>query len=388
MIIDRDFVTESSTSALKAAFNSWSLEECKSWLTDDIGIDLKLEEDSQKYFPVSDDAKEVRDKLVKACRQSGVEFLFDLSLHGMNYASADGTWACTFHVKTSGRTTEHVVSAKRVVLATGGKSFPNLGCTGDGYKMLRALGHILHEPYAALTPLLGNHPGPDRLSGLSLYDCQLSVSAGGKKGKTLAQRKSMVFTHRGYSGPAILDLSHHFTRNAERGIESPQLISQWVSKSRREWEDDLLSPTAGAGGLTVGGYLRRSGVPARLSHALCQEAGITAELKCSEIKKQNRQQLIEVLTRFRLVVTGDLGYAQAEVTGGGVPLNQINIGDMSSRKVPGIYLCGELCDLFGRIGGYNFLWAWYSGRLVGLGAARSVGRSDATLNPESISYRS
>ena len=104
--------------------------------------------------------------------------------------------------------------------------------------------------------------------------------------------------------------------------------------------------------------------------------------KLSELKKGERAALVQVLTQYSLPVDAHEGYAKAEVTGGGVPLNELNCSTMESRLLPGVYVCGELADVFGRIGGFNFYWAWVSGRLAGLAAAEAAAAGAPTAAPE------
>lgn len=373
----RDFVTESSQSALRAVFSTWSLDDCEYWLSDrhQVGIKLSLEQSTNKWFPTSNSAVEVRDKLVSACRQHGVRFSFNSGLQDIQQ-QPDGTWRLLL---TGGGS----VAARRVVLATGGLSFPKMGTTGDGYRLLEKHGHSLKEPYAALTPLMGEHPGGSQLAGISLYDAELSavpaVDAGGTAGSTTgkkkkkkaaqrAQRTAMLFTHRGYSGPAILDLSHHAVRALDRGQPPPAVRVQWTPADGPAWDARLLE---GGAALAVGA-LRREGVPQRLAEALCGEAGVPLDRKLSELKKGERAALVAALTQYTLHVSGHEGYAKAEVTGGGVPLNELDCSTLESRRLPGVHVCGELCDVFGRIGGFNFYWAWVSGRLSGLAAAEGA----------------
>ena len=303
---------------------------------------------------------------------------------------AGGGWTCLFENSPP-------LSVDSVILATGGLSFPKMGTIGTGYTILQRLGHSLCPTYAALTPLLGRHPGPEELPGISIYSTQLSVhhhhhhhenlenttSGLQKNGKVvvkkakkkikkkahLAERSSLLLTHRGFSGPAAMDLSHHFAKAEARGEPAPTLTASWIKDiDRSGWEAELkISPTGGAA--PVAGLLRRRGIPARLADALCAEAGLPEGRKLPDLRKEERTKLLQVLTSCQLQVTGHEGYAKAEVTGGGVPLNEIDCAVMESRIAPGLFVCGELCDVHGRIGGFNFYWAWSSGRLAGLGAA-------------------
>jgi len=409
---NKDFFTDSSLPSLKAVLKSWTLDQCRDWLSEDIGIPLSLEEDSQKLFPTSNSALEVRDKLVEACIHRGVEFRYNARLkhltptHSVSTTDSDSTssssssWLCELD-------DGNCIEASSVILATGGSSFPKLGTTGDGYPILKRLGHSIQgPPYPALTPLLAGHPGNDNLAGLSLQSSQLTVTepiinndipvddlnsntittATKKKTKKkkkkqqqhhVAYRTAMLFTHRGISGPAILDQSHFFTAsNNSTTLKIPQLTARWVdTMGEQQWEEELnLAVNKTNAAKTVGGVLRRKGIPQRLVEALCAETSVPTSRKLTDLKKVERVSLVKVLSGYVFRVVGDEGFGKAEVTGGGVVLSELDSRTMESKIYPGMYVVGELCDVFGRIGGFNFAWAWYSGRLAGLATMKEDGR--------------
>jgi len=173
-----------------------------------------------------------------------------------------------------------------------------------------------------------------------------------------------LFTHRGYSGPSVLDVSHVAVRARLGHTSSARLLVQWTALGDDAWEA-VLKPH---GARTVTGALR-SEMPDRLAAVLLARADVDATRALSELRRDERRRLIETLIRFELPWSGDEGYKKAEVTGGGVALGEVHPRTMESRRHPGLYLCGEVLDAFGPIGGYNFLWAWATGRSAGLGAA-------------------
>ncbi len=167
-----------------------------------------------------------------------------------------------------------------------------------------------------------------------------------------------LFTHRGYSGPTVLDVSHGWTR--DRG----EIVVSWG----REWRDDwhaLLDDRTGLVATRVASRL-----PARLADLLVGETRIPFDRRMAELRRDERARLIEALADYRLPVRGDEGYKKAEVTGGGVALEEIVPSTLESRRHRGLYFCGEVLDAFGPIGGHNFMWAWSTGRAAGKGAAR------------------
>lgn len=264
-----------------------------------------------------------------------------------------------------------------------------MGTDGSSFSLAQDLGHTIHTPFAALTPLLGNHPGTDQLAGVSLevalqvatrkieegqpsLDRKLNPKKKRKKKQVNeAVREGFLFTHKGYSGPAVLDLSHHFVQHMD-GLTTatrPELLVNWANLSEQEWKI-MLDPSGGGGGMLVANKLRAT-MPQRLAVALCEELGISGR-RLAELTKQDRAELLSALVRFPLDVTGHAGLEKAEVTGGGVSLHEINTTTMESRLQENIFLCGEVLDCFGRIGGFNFYFAWVTGRLAGKAAAASA----------------
>ncbi|KAL6754148.1 HI0933-like protein-domain-containing protein [Haematococcus lacustris] len=251
-------------------------------------------------------------------------------------------------------------------MATGGLSFPAVGTDGTGLRVLKRAGHSLNEVYPALVPLTGSHPGGQQLAGLSLYDVAMAAQLPGASKPRRAARTGMLFTHRGFSGPAVLDVSHLAVMALGRGQPLPGLRVKWTSLSAEDWATRLQV----GGSVLVSTVLQRGGVRERLADALCLELGLVGR-RVSELKKTERLALISHLTAYQLQYTGHEGYKKAEVTGGGIPLTEVHLSRMESKVLPGVFLAGEVLDVFGRIGGFNFYWAWVTGRLAGLGAARS-----------------
>jgi predicted Rossmann fold flavoprotein len=170
-----------------------------------------------------------------------------------------------------------------------------------------------------------------------------------------------LFTHKGYSGPSVLNLSHLCVRPREG--ERQRIYARWTEWDAEAWDRRLRQGE----GTVVAGLRER--LPARLAEALLTDAGVPAETLLSQLKREERRRVVEALTKLELPWTGDEGYSKAEVTGGGVALSEIDPRTLESRRCPGLYLCGEMLDAFGPIGGYNFAWAWSTGRAAGLGAA-------------------
>jgi hypothetical protein len=221
----------------------------------------------------------------------------------------------------------------------------------------------MHSTYAALTPIVAQPAPFADLAGVSLPVTVTATS----RGRSAAATGGFLFTHIGYSGPAVLDVSHVVVRSrAEHDDPRARLTVRWTAHGDAEWTERLRPQ----GVRTAIGALRAE-MPDRLAAALLLTAQVAPDRVLSELRRDERARLIEVLVRGALPWTGDEGYKKAEVTGGGVSLAEIDPRTMESRRCAGFYLCGEVLDAFGPIGGYNFLWAWATGRAAGLGAARA-----------------
>lgn len=342
-----DYFTGSSKNLMKNVFKSWSINDCYNWFTGEIGLKMVTENESNKWFPASNSAKEVRDLLLNKAEDNGVRIFYDCSVE--HIYKENNKWICKTHEGKK-------FIAEKIIMAAGGSSFPEIGTDGTSYKLMKDLGHKLNKTYPALTPLKGSHPGDNLIAGISL-DVELNVKIDNKKKK--AERTGFLFTHRGYSGPAILDLSHHAVLAIEKNLPKPEIVVNWAKISEEEWREILMT-AKGSVFSKIKEYL-----PNRLAEALCIEVKLL-DRNFSDLKKEERNKLIEVLSRYKINYTGHEGYKKAEVTGGGIPLEEIDTATMESKILTDFYLCGEILDVFGRIGGFNFYWAWVSGRLAGM----------------------
>jgi predicted Rossmann fold flavoprotein len=320
----------------------------------EIGVELKREE-SGKLFPVTDRARTVLDALLREASRVGVSIAA-----GERVIEIAG--GPQFRVVTATR----AITAQRVILATGGRSVPKTGSDGSGYALARAFGHTIAQTFPALVPLvLPNDHWLTALSGTSV-DADLVLRADGRKEHR--QRGSMLFTHFGISGPVVLDMSRHWIAACDR---SAALSANVVPPHTFESLDAHLVDKAQANPKATVASALRGKIPERLLQAVAEREGIAA-VPVGSIARERRRRLVHALTDLPLPVITDRGFDYAEVTAGGVPLQQIDAATMASRCRTGLFLCGEILDVDGRIGGYNFQWAWASGRLAGIHAASAV----------------
>jgi predicted Rossmann fold flavoprotein len=350
------FVSDGPAHVVRHLLRSWPLAEQHRFFEEEVGIALTLEADSRKYFPTSNRARDVRDGLVTLARRRGAAFSFESRVTGLT--TAGGGWSIAL-------ADGHTLDARAVVMATGGCSVPQTGSDGAGLGLLGALGIRVHAPYAALTPLTAAPAIHAPLAGVSL---PVTLRVAGTKASASG---GFLFTHRGYSGPALLDVSHHAVRAAAAGRPQP-ILAQWSAADDGAWHATL----QGGDGLVVSRL--RATIPDRLAQQLVGEAGLDADQRVATLRREQRLALVERLCRYPLPWTGDEGFRKAEVTGGGVALEEVDPRTLECRRHPGLFLCGELLDAFGPIGGHNFAWAWATGRLAGRGTLRSIERIPIT----------
>jgi predicted Rossmann fold flavoprotein len=349
----RRFVTDSSSHALRKMLRAWPLADQIAFFEREMEMPLVEEADTAKLFPASNRARDVRDGLLALAARSGARFLPGTRVTGLVPASRG--WV----VEREGA---EPLAVDAVIAATGGLSVPATGSDGRGLAMLRTLGHTIHPTYPALTPVV-SEPAPfGGLAGVSL-PVRITARDGARKGSSSG---GFLFTHRGYSGPSVLDVSHVVARSRLEDDGGARLTVAWTELDPAAWERALRP----SGTRTVGGVLRRE-LPERLADTLAGLAGVQPARPLAQLRRDERLRLIGLLVGTELPWSGDEGYRKAEVTGGGVSLAEIDPRTMQSRRHPGLFICGDVLDAFGPIGGYNFLWAWATGRAAGLAAARA-----------------
>ena len=350
----RLYVTDSSPNTLRKILRSWPLHEQRAFFEQELGMRLELEPETGKLFPASNRARDVRDILVARTLEAGANIWFEASVVGLR--PDRGQWQIEFENAPS-------LSAACVILATGGLSVPKTGSDGTGLNIAEALGHTVHTTYPALTPLIADPHPHASLAGISLT---VSLNAPGSR-PVFSTTNGLLVTHDGWSGPSILDASHLAIRGKKDGSRQ-ELTVQWSQADAHEW-DQKLQEEKGTVRSTISSML-----PRRLADQLISEAKVDGATPLSQLRKRDRKSLVETLSRYPLPWTGDAGYKKAEVTGGGVSLSEVHPATMESTRCPGLYLCGEILDAFGPIGGHNFLWAWATGRSAGMNAAARIQR--------------
>lgn len=348
------FVTDSSPNTLRKIVRTWPLAEQIDFFNRELGLALVEESESAKLFPASNRARDVRDGLIALAMRDGALFHGNTGVSGV-LPLEQGRWRVVLG-------DESTLDVDAVIIASGGLSVPKTGSDGVGLQIARKLGHTIHKTYPALTPLTAEHSAYTELAGVSLPVTLTARSAA----REMTATGGFLFTHRGYSGPSVLDVSHVAVRSRARDEVPARLAVRWSSRTADDWQRALRR----SANRSVIAVLRET-LPDRLAQVLQWAAGVDPTRTLANLKREERMALIEILTNGPLPWSGDEGYAKAEVTGGGVNLAEIDPRTMQSRLHRNLFLCGELLDAFGPIGGYNFLWAWATGRAAGIGAAHA-----------------
>jgi predicted Rossmann fold flavoprotein len=343
-----------SRNAIRSVLRAFTVDRTVAFFGE-LGVELKREE-TGKLFPTTDDAHTVLDALLGAVRDAGAELRHPCRVErveaGSDGFTVGGAWGELW--------------ARRLVLATGGRALPKSGSDGGGYALARALGHsITGRVFPALVPMVLDEGCPVR--GLSGVTVPARVELRSGTGKRLERfTNSTLCTHFGVSGPAVMDISRYYTA-AHLEDRGAHLVVGWLPDVDA---DQLDAELRDLGGRRVGAWLRNR-LPERMGLTLCEVAGVDPTTTGATMTRAERRSLVATLTEMRLPVTGDRGFTHAEATAGGVPLDEISVKTMGSRRAAGLHLCGEVCDVDGRIGGFNFQWAWSSGFVAGTSVARS-----------------
>lgn len=323
----------------------------------ELGVPLHGEADG-KLFPDTNRARDVLDALLRATAAAGAKLLVDRRVLG---------------VVTAGRgfrlaTTHGELTARAVVLATGGRSVPKTGSDGAGYGFAEHLGHTMVMTTPGLAPLRLEEASPNvhrSLAGVS-HEAGLTLWTNGSAGLRL--RGPLLWTHFGVSGPVALDLSRHWARARLEG-KDVKVTANFLRDERFERADERTRAMALARPRVSVRTALAEMLPASMASALLDALTLDADLTLAHLSRDDRRRLVHALTGWPLPVIDTRGFGYAEVTAGGVRLTEIDPGTMRSRRCPGLYLVGEILDVDGRLGGFNFQWAWASAFVAARGLA-------------------
>jgi predicted Rossmann fold flavoprotein len=323
-----------------------------------LGVATKVE-DSGKVFPVSNKALDVLNALLNRLKTSGAVLAIEEPAVDLRRSAAGG-----FDVVTSKR----LIPVPNVILTAGGQSYPGCGTRGDGYAFVQKFGHSIVPPKPALVPILVRADWIADLRGVTLNDVNVRVfepeSQDQPNRVKLAERRGgFLFAHFGLTGPAPLDVSCAISRHANPA--SLELELDFLPPIKETEFDEFLKTESLASGKKQLAVVLAEHLPRRLADSLLSTAGQPIDRKAAGLSKLDRAKLVASVKRMRLPVRGTLGFEKAEVTTGGVSLDEVDSRTMESKLVCGLYLAGEILDLDGLIGGYNFQAAWSTGWLAG-----------------------
>lgn len=342
---------------IKNVLAAFSVEQAVKWFAS-LGVELKREE-TGKLFPVTDKARTVLLALIERCHELGVEIQPNHHVDNIERVT-DHSHGFSIHHS------QGVLQARKVILATGGRSIPKSGSDGFGYILARRLGHHVTATVPALVPfILKDTMFHKQLSGLSQ---EVEMTTIVKSRKVDSRTGSLLWTHFGISGPVVMDASRFWTLGHEQG-ETVEVYGNFLIGQTQEQVQSwfIAQATDNPRRSLLKTWAQQ--VPARFAEALCSYVECDPKTAVAQLPRKNRDQLLAALTKFPFPIDQDRGWNYAEVTAGGVPLEEINFRTMESKLVPGLYLIGEILDCDGRIGGFNFQWAWATGFLAGRAVA-------------------
>ncbi len=323
----------------------------------EIGIEV-VEEAGGKYFPSTHSGKTVLESFVREIEKLQVDLKVPVKVAGI--AKENG------YFKISGNGQNFY--AKTAVLTTGGLSFPATGSDGSGYEIARSFGHSLVETSPSLTPLETNDRDFKKITGISLPVKLIFQSPE----ETASYEGSFLFTHFGFSGPVVLDISRHWIRAADKA-RARIFVNFFPGHSDEELRELFIEEAQyGQESKFLGKFLSQA-LPARFVSLFLYKLNIDPQIPLNDLRREEREKVIQTLLHFPLPVSGSLGYAKAEVTAGGVDLAEVDPKTLESKKADGLFFAGEILDVDGRIGGFNFQWAWASGYAAACAVKKKIG---------------
>jgi hypothetical protein len=329
---------------LKPALNSLTNNDLISFFNKN-GMQTVVDKNG-KVFPASQKAQDVLQVLLNTCKQQKVEIAYSQKV--IKTEKANGHFVV--------QTESGFYSSMFLIIATGGMSYPSTGSTGDGYHFAKQLGHSIQPPKPSLSPVFVKDYPLASISGVSLQNKKLYLYRGGKK--VNEHCGDIGFTHKGLSGPGILDFSRQI-------LAGDVLKLNLIDLRPEDFSNELVVASTKDGKMALQTYLKKFELPRSLLLLVLQSIFIEPEIRIGEITKIQRNKLVAALCEFPFVIEKVGGFNMAMVTAGGVNLNEVNPKTMESRLVPGLYFAGEVLDIDGDTGGYNLQAAFSMGYLAG-----------------------
>ncbi len=346
-VTERDF-SGGKPSIIRRVLRAFPVAETVAWFTS-IGVSLH-EEPHGKLFPDSNRSRDVLDALLHELHASGAVLQPSTRVSAVRKNGDDFTL----------ETNQDAILAQRVVLATGGQSLPKTGSDGAGFEMARALGHTVIPTTPALVPLTADRGFHAQVAGVA-QDVELALWIDGRIANRITG--ALLWTHFGVSGPAALDMSRHWLRARLEGRDTALTVN-FVPGHTFEEVDHRLTDLSAAQPRTSLQNALAQWLPASVAQVFLEHLGITGSTVLAQLSRDDRRRVTRALVERPLEITESRGYNYAEATAGGIVLDEIDPSTMASRRCAGLHLVGEMLDVDGRIGGFNFQWAWASGRVA------------------------
>jgi predicted Rossmann fold flavoprotein len=338
---------------LRSAFGQFFAPELR-WFFESIGVKL-IVDNRGRVYPKSDSAEQVADSLIKWAIECGVLVKGDSPV--AKVAVKDKRI-----VGVQFTTSDKVVEANRVIIATGGKSYPATGSSGDGYLLAESVGHKIVPVYPASVPLIAKGTIAPKLKGISLESVVVKVKIGHK---VIARSEGdLLFTHYGVSGPVILNISKYCVEQLRNRNQSLMLLDLVPEYSAEQLERQLLNQVKQSGKKQISSILSQF-IPSRMAPVLLDYLRIDSTKPLNQLEADERRKIIGSLKGLELPVSGHRGFAEAQVSAGGVNLKEIDPQTMESRIVKGLYFAGEVLDIDGDTGGFNLQAAFSTGYAAG-----------------------
>lgn len=342
---------------LYSPFSKFGVEETLRFFHDR-NMPTKVEP-GNRVFPVSDSSQSVFDVLERYMTEGGVTV--------RNGSVVVGIQASNGLVEGVQLSDGTLILGKRYILATGGKSHPETGSTGDGFRWLRAIGHTIIDPDPSLVPIRVKESWIKELSGISFEDAKLSIFQNG--GKQWGGRGKLLFTHFGLSGPLVLNMSKDIGESLKYG-ETEVSVDFFPTLDVKKIDEKIQGIFSEHLNKQIKNVLREIVVPL-LVPVLIRLSGIDPEKEVNSITKEERLALVKLLKDFRLQVDGLLGPEKAIVTSGGVALQEVDFKSMQSRLYPNLFLVGDILNIDRPSGGYSLQLCWTTGYVAGESATFS-----------------
>lgn len=353
IVDERDF-NGGKPSIIRRVLKAFPPKDVVAWFAA-LGVPLHQEAHG-KLFPDSNRSRDVLNALLEEARTAGALLLSSTRVDDI---TVDESFTL--------QTTRGLIRASFVVMATGGLSLPKTGSDGNGLDLARRFGHTIVATTPALVPLVDDdNMSHQALTGIS-QEAELALWIDGAIARRLTG--SLLWTHFGTSGPVVLDMSRHWLR-AQHENRHPRLTlnllpGQSFESLETQWHEWTTSrPRTSLQGV-LGGLM-----PAAVAARILERVSLAPATSLATLSKTNRRRLLHALVEWPMTITGSRGYNYAEVTAGGVALDEIDPATMESRRRPRLYFVGEMLDVDGRIGGFNFQWSWASARVAAMALSK------------------